>query len=712
MRRTGFLTGHAGLAGHHTWVRLLGAVALAWGCASGVPASAQQGGDAAVAIPADATPASLFTDFLHYARLGRFTMADTYARALLARPDLNPVELLEVANRDKKSVDTLLIIIKNSSIGESAVKVLALLEEGEHQRRKDSERITDNIEKLGGNPQQEYRARRHLAESGEYAVPPMVAALSDPARGQLEARIVSALSQIGGPAVGPLAIATAVTDDTVRLNLLTALGELGYPQAIPYLRKLMANAEMPQQTKAAAQRAVERIETLAGRTFPGSPAELFFWLAEKYYNEEPSVRADPRLANANVWYWDSQTQSLVATVIPQRIFGPVMAMRCCEEALLLRNDHAPSIALWLAANIRRESRLGMDIESGDPEELGEPDGTRPAVFPRALYFTQAAGPRYAHLVLDRAVHEEDSAVALGAIEALRLTAGESSLIGTEAYKQPLVRALKFPDLVVRIRAALALGAALPKSRFVDAEHVMPLLARALTLRGQEEFLVVDNDERSLNRVMGALRGDNRVVLGEANTYRAFGRARVEFQAPAGIFLATDVVEPGLRVSLAQLRSEAAYAKTPVVVLVKPTHDLMAQELAKADRYVAVVDASADGAALEAALQRVRNRTNQTALNTDLALSLALEAARTLHAIAVDGRTVYAVGRAERALTTALASDSEELQIAVAAVLAHVRTSSAQASLAQLGLDAGQADSLRLSALHALTASAKNNGHPL
>ena len=109
---------------------------------------------------------------------------------------------------------------------------------------------------------------------------------------------------------------------------------------------------------------------------------------------------------------------------------------------------------------------------------------------------------------------------------------------------------------------------------------------------------------------------------------------------------------------------------------------------------------------------MRNRTNQTALNTDLALSLALEAARTLHAIAVDGRTVYAVGRAERALTTALASDSEELQIAVAAVLAHVRTSSAQASLAQLGLDAGQADSLRISALHALTASAKNNGNLL
>jgi hypothetical protein len=35
---------------------------------------------------ADATVESLFTDFLHYARLGQFTAADAHAKALLAHP--------------------------------------------------------------------------------------------------------------------------------------------------------------------------------------------------------------------------------------------------------------------------------------------------------------------------------------------------------------------------------------------------------------------------------------------------------------------------------------------------------------------------------------------------------------------------------------------------------------------------------------------------
>ena len=192
--------------------------------------------------------------------------------------------------------------------------------------------------------------------------------------------------------------------------------------------------------------AIVRIEQISGRAQRGTPSDLFFQLAEKYYDEDPSVRADPRLAEANVWYWDDTAGkgTLTAVPVPTRIFGQVMAMRTAQEALRIEEDKTNAIALWLTANVRRESRLGLDIENGDPNVTGELDATRPDIFPRALYYTQAAGPRYAHLVLERAVKDRDTAVALGAIEALRITAGESSLIGTEDYKQPAGRGVAVP----------------------------------------------------------------------------------------------------------------------------------------------------------------------------------------------------------------------------------------------------------------------------
>ena len=106
-------------------------VALAAVAMAGLVASASsqtttqpKTGTPASEVAPDATVEQLFTDFLHYAKLGQFTAADAHARALLAHPDLDPVELMELANKDRKSVDTLLTIIKNSSISERARRVL------------------------------------------------------------------------------------------------------------------------------------------------------------------------------------------------------------------------------------------------------------------------------------------------------------------------------------------------------------------------------------------------------------------------------------------------------------------------------------------------------------------------------------------------------------------------------------------------------------
>jgi HEAT repeat protein len=680
--------------------------------ASTAPIQGSTAETTALAIPVSATPESLFIDFLHYARLGRFTAADAHARALLAHPELDPRELAILASKDKKSIDTLLIIIRNSTIADSARRVLELVQRGEHVRRQDVERIQNSIDLLAGDPQQEFFGRERLADSGEYAVPIVLQTLLDPGRSALWPRLIRALPRIGKPAVNPLVMALAVRNANVRLNLIEALGEIGYPQAIPYLLKLMIAENTPADARDACARAIARIEELSGRPQPGSPDDHFHRLAEAYYNEDDSVRADPRLSDANIWYWDDDAQGLNRVVVNERIFGPLMAMRCEEEALLLRPDHSEAIALWLAANIRRESRLGLNVEIGDPAEQGALDPTRPQDFPRSLYFSQAAGPRYLHRVLARAVAGQDSSVALGAIEALRTTAGPASLIGQEDLKQPLVLALQFPDQVVRIRAALAIGAALPKSPFPDSQFVIPVLASALAQTGREQVLVVDTDESNLNRVAAAVRSRGMDVIAEKSFLRGLQRARTEFQLLTAVIITTDSNDPPLKNAVASLRGEFIFARTPVVVLSRRGQSGLAVETAKSFPFVESLDAAADENILENAIRTGREQAGQTALPPDVALAMALEAAETLRSIAIDGRTVFDFGGAEPALIGALASNDERLQITAASVLALARTATAQRAVAHVALDEGNSETLRIATFGSLAESARNHGNAL
>lgn len=683
-----------------------------------LPAAGQtQEAAAAAKAPAaaEATPAELFKDFLHYARLGRFQLADANAAALLTHPDLDAVQVMQLANRDRKSVDTLLIIIKHSTIGENASKVLDLIQKGEELQRQDFERIRANIDNLCGTPQQEFFATKYLTDSGEYAIPHLVEFLLHPSDPACRPRVVHAMTKLGKAAVNPLVMALRVADDVVRLNLIRALGEIGYPQAIPYLAELIASEGSPEQTRQAAKDAVQRIAVVSGRDdVSGSASQLFSWLAERYYDEEEAVGADPRLEMANVWFWDEGEQAVTATPVPQRLFGPLMAMRCSEEALTLQPDHVESVSLWLAADVRRESRMGLNVESGAPGEAADlEDATHAADFPRAQYFARAAGPRYAHLMLARAVQDRDTAVALGAIEALRVTAGESSLIGTEDFKQPLVQALRFPDLLVRIRAALALGSALPRSPFADSQYVMPIVAQAIGATSNERMVIIGHERETVNRLAGELRSDDRAVIAEVGFFEAMERGRSEFPSVDAFVVSASVSDPDVAGLLSQLRGEFQFLMTPVVLLASPAHSIIAEDLAAQDAYVEPLDSGADAEGVAAAVERIRERTGQLPMSDSLSSAIAHQAVETLRRIALDGRTVFDIAVAEQALAAALTSSSDEdIRLKCASVLALTQAPSAQSVLATVAMDGANSTTLRIALFASLAESAKINGHML
>lgn len=659
------------------------------------------------------TVASLFDDFLHFSVLGKFDLADTYAVQLLDRSDLDPVDVLKLSEKNRSSIDTLILLVNNSSISDNASKILDVIREGEHLQRQNTERILANIKKLGGPPQMEFNATQRLADSGEYAIPWLIQTLRDGSRQSLWPRVIRALPKIGKPAVQPLVQALNIDDESIRRTIVSSLAELGYPQAVPFLQAVTLDDDTSPETKNAAIAAVARIESRHGRPIDTSAPDGFVRLAEQFYDEHGSVAADVRLREANVWYWDGDTQFLSAVAVPQRIFGSVMAMRACEKALSHDSSHGEAFALWLAANIRRESRLGMDIESGDASESGdEADPTRPPNYPRALYFTTAAGARYAHMVLHRAVTGSDAAVALGAIAALRGVAGPSSLIGSEDHKQAFVEALKFPDLLVRIRAALALGNAVPRQQFTGSELVIPILANAITQTGRRNILVLDADQNNTNRLLDELRDADTNVIGEANALSGLARARGELESLSAILLSTNITSPGPAEAIAAIRSQYDIAKTPIILMVTPDQAGLADQLVAADAGVEAVDAHADSDLLLDRLEKLQERLGRTPLDTDAALALALQAARTVGSIALDGDSVFDAAMAERALIATLDSVHEELQIACIEALAILPSSAAQQAIASAALPASHTESLRIAAFGAVSASAKRFGHQL
>jgi tetratricopeptide (TPR) repeat protein len=639
-------------------------------------------------------------DGFYFALVGQFEIADANFQALLkSQPD--PVALLEFVDRVLKREEILILISDNPLVGGAARQMLQLLGRGEQEIKADPVRILQNIERLAGPPRQFENSVARLKDSGEHAVPFLIQTLRDPQRKDLLPAIVRTLPQIDRAALNPLTAALRIGDQATRQYLIEALGEIGYWQAVPYLLALRDAPDTPAALRPSIESALLRLAEKGVPIPTGLTApEAFFQLAEGFYDERPSLKADPRLDTANVWYWREDVLQNVE--VPTSIFNEVMAMRCCEEALRLEPSHKPALALWLAANFRREAELAE----------GAQDSTRPENDPGADYFAQSAGPEYCLMALARALDDREAVVALGAIAALRKTAGPASL-NPAGGRQPLAEALTFPDRQVRIRAALALAAGRPTRPFQNHQNLMPVLSEALQLHGgSRSALVVDAQESSANAVAAALRNLGYTVILDASLSGGLTKARGETAGVDVLFLASDIAEPDLAQALAQVRGEFRFAALPVLVIVKPGDRERVRALARAEAKLGEVAPGVSDEALSAEMARVARATGAPPMSPESGLALAIEAADVLHGLALTQNQLFALSDVQAALLAALRTTDPTLRLRVASVLGFLPAGDAQRALAQIALDASEPGPNRIAMFGALAEAAKQSGNHL
>lgn len=640
-------------------------------------------------------------DGWYFASLGRFRVANANFEALLEQnPD--PVALMELADRYPERHRVLVQLAGNPIMGDSVEQVLELIREGERLVKSDPMRIRHNIGRLAGPPRAFENAVELLKDSGEYAVPFLIETLRDPQQAELTAPILQTLPQIDRPALNPLVAALAVPDEGVKIAIIETLGQIGYPQAVPYLLDVRDAATVSADVQQAASLALDEIAARGVRLSPSlTPAEACYQLAELYYNDHEPLAADPRFVEANVWYW--REDILQNVPVPTDIFNEVMTMRLCQRALELSPDHEHAIALWLAANFRRVAQLGDGT-----------DRTRPAGFPEPAYFAESAGAEYNQLALARAVKDGDPAVALGTIAALRKTAGPASLLGGPGVQQPLAAALAFPNRLVRVRAALALGNARPAQTFPNANNLMPVLAETIGLfTGVRDALVVDPDSSVANAVAAALRAEGYNVVIDAELRAGLQKIREQSPGVDALFLGSNVAEPELELALRELRSDFEFAALPVIIITREPDEARVAALVRGDYRLSQIFPTDPPDKVVSTLGEALQAVGAVAITPGLGLELALEAVGITLDLAESNNPLFEPAVLQPALIEALQQSTDrELRVLTARVLGQFDTPAAQQAIADLALDERVATDLRIEMLAALARSARLQGNLL
>lgn len=414
----------------------------------------------------DRTLADDWNDFLHYSKIGRFDLAKGYAQAIL-QGQTDAVALLELSRANPQGYQVALRMIdtaKDEELVSLTEQLLDLIEQGRFERRSDPEVIVEEIRRLSTTIRGKMNATKRLKDAGEYAIPFMLDAMADPARRDEFDNIVEALPKIGRMAIRPLCASLQMQNTAVKAEVIRALGRIGYPQSVAYLKYVVENDPAAELRELA----TESLKRIDPRALNAPAAALFYQLAENYYYHDESLAPQEGAPIANIWFWDEGASRLVRAEVDPAYFNELMCMRCTEWSLKSENQFGLAIGLWLGGFFKAEA-TGLPM----PDYFDQNHAS-------ALVYATTAGPEYLHQALARAVNDKNAAVALGTVEALATNAGEQSLMYSVGPAQPLLAALSFRDRAVRYSAAIAIANAGPRENFNEARLVVENLSAALS----------------------------------------------------------------------------------------------------------------------------------------------------------------------------------------------------------------------------------------
>ena len=648
---------------------------------------------AAHAQDADRGLEGLWQDFVHYVKIARPELAQSFGQAILEGGA--PAKDLYRLATETQGLETVLTRAEGmDELTDVVAELREVINLGYVELRADPQEIATAIDMLTSGGRSYSIGARRLVESGEFALPQLLQKLTDPTTAPaLKERIISLLPRMERHAVRGLSAALQTNSPELQEALAGVLGKIAYPHAVPRLRELYERDDILDRTKLIVGRALVACGGEAALTRP--LADLYFDMAVAYYDGNDSVLPDMRFRKGFVWQWQ-EGQGLVFKHVPLEIFLDVYAMRMSRLTLQHDPEFQDAVPLWLAAIIRKEA----DLPEGATDPLW---GDTPS----AAFYTRAAGAGYVQQTLARALEDYDARVAAEAIKALADTAGPNSLVAPLADgKQPLVKGLTFPERQVRYLAAVSLAQALPEEVFPGSTMVLAVLNEALRERGQKVALVMVSDTETGNLVKDSLREVDAQIIAETDYPKAVAEAH-RIGGVDVVFIAS-ANAPGE--TIAKLRMEPLFAITPVV-LVGTTDEGLAR-LAERDGRVVLLGYEVTSAAVKDSLIAAGKLAAGKDLQRDDRTVWAVRAAQAVRTIGTSGNTTFDLERSRLALEGALMSEISAVRVAAAKGLAVLASADAQRAILKLPGDMTARDPDRLAGLTALAESVRRFGNQL
>ena len=676
-------------------------LAGSWVMGQAAPAAAPA--DAAAATPAAAENESLkdsVDNFWHYGKIARYDIAVGEAQHILAAK-VDPLELLTtfegVAEQHHDNLDEWLLRWQGvDQLSAPVTQLITVLGQGHSARRADPKYIEQNIQLLATNQRGYDLSIDRLRESGELAVPMMVDYLRDPSKSQYHGAIRRALRGLGLSAVNPLLAATEMHDEQTLITIVSALGDIGYDVAVPYLARLEQLDSVPGSVKATAADALGKLRVADVSKL--SATDAFYDLGEKFYYDNAAVRADKKLPVGYVWYW-GEAKGLTKIDVPQPIFHDVMSKRAAEYSLKLGESQGDALSLWLSANYQDEA----DLAPGQKDPTIAPDA------PSAHYFGTAAGIRFLNNALARANKDRNAAVAMKVILSMEDIGGQANLFVPGEH--PLMEALQFPDRLVQYESAFALANALPSAQFSGQERVVPLLSEALSQTGAASVLVLVSTQDQLNGLLDTLRTSGYNVVGGITPEQAVAAAAARPTIDA--ILMSEDIGPTAIAKLQLLAGQTPRLQRAVKVVVTKTKASPYSVQAVNDPMLSTTQVQlSDTAGLKAAIEGARQRGGLLPLDEATATKYATRAGDLLAKIAVNRSPVFDLTVALNLLLSALEDNRADIVRSDATVLGLINSPEIQPALLNKALDGKTADDLKIALFKALATNARNFGNKL
>jgi hypothetical protein len=462
-------------------------------------------------------------------------------RPELAKPILDELVQLQINDAQRAALveefgsRSMLILARAKELGPAAAEFADVCMAAAANAASDPQRISALVQQLV-DPSAERRqlAINDLAAAGKHGVTATLEALAHQSDPNRRAALAKAAVKMEPLVSGPLLAMLSTEDPTLRADVSRLLQQLGVMQAAPFLATSRASAER------ALSEAID--DYLAGTP----------------------VFAPDESNQVELWHWNDATKKLVAARYPAADAQVIWTARLARQRALVRpTDRAYQRQAWL---------LG-----GEAAGL---IGTSAEIF-------SAVDTTLIVEVLADALQRNYAHAAVAAANELGRRRDVGVLHTVDGHPSPLADALAHPHRRVRFAALAAVMAMDPNSPYPGSSRVPKALSWFAGSTGERQAVVAMPTNAAATDLAGMLAEHDLDAQATNRGRDAVDMAR-EIADLEMILVDVDILQPGIRQVLYELRTIETTGHVPIALLAGDGQLEAAEELAgEHDRMIAV-----------------------------------------------------------------------------------------------------------------------------